>query len=234
MQGFKKNIITAAVALLALSPTLSYASLIDDSTSAEVVGVSLKGLKMCHQREWRNITVNLEYNSDVGGAASDIQLIKGHIRQFLDDYSNPDDFWEIMNTKLIHSLVETFPDIITMKSTLSLEPDRTLTFPRSTIVKFERDSDDLKESFRFTKLNYLICQETFQSLDLHVTWEMKENPGAFDYPDYQWIDQTMSAYFAENPVSFSEWKSLKPQLQAYLLEKYPTLESIEIEVTIVE
>ena len=163
-----------------------------------------------------------------------ILAVKERIRMFLEEYSNPADFWEIMNTKLVRSLSETFPDITTMKSTLSLAPDRTLHFPRESIIRYDRGSDILKESFNFTKLNYLICQETFRLLDLHVEWDLKNNPTLSDYPDYQWVDEAMEVFFKEHPVSFSEWKTLKPKLQTYLLERFPSLTSINVEVTIVE
>jgi len=234
MKNLKKILIIMGVAFLAIAPGISPASEINDSESDETIGIFVRGLKICHQNEWRNLTVNLEYDAEIGGSAMDIQAVKGHIRMFLEEYSNPDDFWEIMNTKLVRSLSETFPDITTLKSTLSLAPDRTLNFPRESIVRYDRDSDILKESFNFTKLNYLICQDTFRLLDLHVAWDLKDNPTLSDYPDYQWVDEAMEKFFKEHPVSYSEWKSLKPKLQAYLLEQFPSMTFINVEVTIVE
>jgi len=235
MKNFKKILFTMGVALMAIAPSVSNASIINDSETVETVGIFVRGLKICHQREWRNLSVNLEYDADIGGDAADIQAVKEFIRTYLEEYSNPDDFWEIMNTKLVHTLSENFPDMIAIKSALSLAPDRTLHFPRESIVRYERGSEYLKESFNFTKLNYLICQETFRSLNLHVAWDMKDNPNpTTDYPDYQWIDEAMDTFFKEHPVSFSEWKTLNPQLQAYLLERFPTVTSMDVEITIVE
>ena len=150
MKNLKKILLIMGVALISLAPSISSASIIDDSETVETVGIFVRGLKICHQNEWRNLTVNLEYDADIGGNAADIQAVKEYIRAFLEEYSNPDDFWEIMNTKLVRSLSETFPDIITMKSTLSLAPDRTLHFPRESIVRYKRGSDILKESFNFS------------------------------------------------------------------------------------
>lgn len=230
----KKILFPLLAALVALTPQPAKASIIDDSQTVEKVGIFMRDLSICHQQEWRHLTIDLEYTSDAGGAAADVLLVKEQIRGFLEDYSNPDDFWEIMNVKLVHFLAETFPDITTMKAKLSLKPDRTLFFPRASIIDYDRDLHLFQESFQFTRTDYLICQETFKSLNLKITWKMKENPGPFDYPDYQWIDQAMMAYFSEQPLSFSEWKSVKPKLQAHLLEKFSTLKDIDIEISILQ
>lgn len=211
----------------------SYASEINDSETVESVGVFVRGLKMYHQEEWRNLTINLEYEVEEGSEIN-AQTVKNHIRMFLEKYSEPADFWEIMNIKLVGSLSETFSNIISMKSALSLAPDRTLRFPRESIVKWSRGTENLKESFNFTKMNYQICQKSFRMLNLHVAWDMKVNPTKWDYPDYQWIDQAMNEFFKENPISFTEWKAQKPELQTYLLERFPSLTSLDVEVTVAE
>jgi hypothetical protein len=230
MNIFNKSLIAAAIAM----PLVLPASIIEDKNTVETAGIFIRELVICHQHEWRNLTINLEYNADVHGSATNVENVKDHIRMFLKNYSNPDEFWEIMNTKLVGYLSEIFPDMTVIKSTLSLAPDKSLDFPRESIVEYDRESDVFQESFNFTKLNYLICQTTFQSLNLHVSWEMKDNPGATDYPDYQWVDEAIELFFKERPLSFSEWKSLKPELHEYLLERFHALANININICIVD
>ena len=236
MKNIKKIILTMTLALLAVAaPDIVNASVLNETHAVEVAAVSFRGLKICHQNEWRNLSINLEYNMDAEGNFTDVQDVKNHIKGFLEGYSNPMDFWEIMNTKLVLSLSEAFPTITTMKSTLALAPDQALRFPRESTVKYDRNVDVLKESFQFTKLNYLICQNSFHSLDLRVTWDVLDNPNpSTDYPDYQWVDEAMETFFNEHPVSITEWKILKPELQVYLLDKFPTLSSIDIDIKIAE
>ena len=158
-----------------------------------------------------------------------------YIRRFLKEYTKQNDFWEVMNAKLVNSLAHDFLEIEGITSTFSLAPDRVLNFPRESTVRYERGALLLKEYFKFTRLNYLICQKTFQSLNLHVSWEMKVKPNlATDYPDYQWVDQVLRDFFAKNPVSMSNWKKLKTILIAHLLGKFSSLVSVDIEITVVE
>ena len=207
------------------------ASVIDDSNVTERIGFFVRNLQIYHQEEWRNLNVTLEYKSE--GRVLNIQHVKNHVRQFLEDYPGSKDFWEIMNSKLVHSLVRAYCNISSLKSTLSLAPDHALSFHRESICKYDDDSEVLKESFRFTKLNYLICNESFRSIDLHVAFDLMHNPDPFDYPDYLWIDRAMEEFLAKNPINFSKWNSLKPKLEAFLLEGFPTLISIDIDITAV-
>lgn len=216
--------------LIALS-SLS-ASIVDDTTKVEREGLFIRDLKICHQQEWRNLSITLEYESDPYGKASNTTLIKEYIHQFLDEYPNQTDFWEIMNVKLVRSLLMEFPDIQKLKSVLSLKPDRTLSFPRESTINYDMTDNALKESFGFTKLNYAICSETFSALDLSVFFNLKDNPAQFDYPDYQWVDQAINEFFKEHPLSFSKWQSLKPQLEQFLLERFTTLTEIHVDVTL--
>lgn len=231
---FKKILATLALMLVVGGGSPLLASEIDDQNTIERVGVFVRDLKICHQQEWRVLTVDLEYEAEAGSPAMEIQKVKDHIRAFLEGYSNPDDFWEIMNTKLVHSLSEAFPEISAMESTLSLGADQVLINPRHTTVAYDKDSPALKESFGFTKLNYQICQETFQALDFQIHWEVHENPGQWDYPDYLWIDEAMDQFFAEHPMNYSKWDMLKPMLETYLLDTFSTLTSIDIEVTVAQ
>jgi hypothetical protein len=219
---------------LALAPLALNGSLILDQDAVERVGFSAHGLKICHQNEWRNLSIDLSYLAEAGSPAANTDLVCARVRTFLEEYSSPNDFWEIMNTNLIRSLLKDFPGLTAIESTLSLAPDRTLHFPRQSIVRFEKDkSPCLKESFNFTKLNYLICQESFRELNLHIAWDLKENPGHFDYPDYLWVDAAMEEYFASHPVSFTKWVQLKPALEDFLLERFPTLASIRVDIIVI-
>ncbi len=229
-----KLIVTFIMIMSTTTPGVSFASKINEEDLVEVTGISFKGLKICHQNEWRNLSINMEYEADAGGNSMDLQAMKKHIRLFLENYPNPNDFWEVMNTNLVHSLRQSYPDIISIKNTLTLAPDRTLLFPRESIVRSHRNSDFLRESFNFTKLNYIICQETFRSLNINVAWSIKENPAMSDYPDYLWINEAMDEFFKMHPVSLSNWKSLKPKLQLHLLERFPSLIALDIEVAIAE
>lgn len=209
-----------------------FGSAVDESHVTERIGVFVRDLKICHQEEWRNLSLELEYESDLSGKRIDPIEIKETFKEFLANYSAPRDFWEVMNLNLIATLTKKFPEIHNLRSILSLKPDQMLIFPRKSTVLYDRSKGIVKESFQFTKLNYLICNETFQSLDLIVAFDLKDNPVPADYPDYRWVDQAMERFFAEHPISLSKWQDIKPLLEAFILKEFPTLTKVEIELRI--
>lgn len=169
-----KNFIKFGTLLFLFSTQVVLASIIDDSNKIEEVGFAFKDLKICHQSEWRHLTVEISYESEQN---LEIDVAKNFVYKFLENYSNEADFWEIMNLNLVHAYLKKFPDVHKLKTTLSLKPDRTLSFPRRSIIAYDVNDEYLKESFGFTKLNYAICSETFLSLDLSVDFDLKSNPG---------------------------------------------------------
>ncbi len=215
------------IILFALFSTNLIASEVIADPREERVSVAFRNLKICHQHQWRNLTVGIDFLGD----NVDIENLRLYVREFLNNYTQEDDFWEVMNVKLVKELSVAFPGITLMESTLSLKPDQVLIYPRSSTVKFEKGAEILKERFSFTKRNYLICQETFHSLDLHVAFDFKDNPVPADYPDYRWVDDAMTTFFKEHPVSLSEWKELKPLLEEYLLSQFASLASISVNVS---
>jgi hypothetical protein len=218
--------------LTASIPHSVEASQLNESNATESVGFYIRNLDICHQDEWRHMSVRFEYDGDIKDGEVSAYQVKDYVKNFLKSYANPMDFWEIMNTNLVSSILQAFPNIRTLKSEIALSPDQALPFPRQSTVKYDSHAKAFKESFNFTKIDYLICSQTFESLDMHVDFDIKENPDMFDYPDYQWIDQAMEEFFKETPVSFSTWSTIKPKLESILLERFPTLTAINIEVTL--
>ena len=213
---------------------LATPSKLDSDGASQTVGFSVRGLKICHQNKWRNMTVELEYDTNFNENPVDAQSIRKDVLEFLNSYPNQSDFWEVMNTKLVDSLIQKFPAINILRSKLSLAPDASLSFHRASIAEYDRQKENLHESFGFVKPHYAICNDTFRLLDLHVDFSLKSHPAAEDYPDYQWVDRAMEEFFSKHRLSFSKWKDLKPQLEQFLLEKFPTLTAIDIQMTISE
>jgi len=214
-----------------LAPLFAEHPKVNNVSATEMVGLSIHNLQICHQGNWRDMTFQIHYQADPLGTANNVSEIRDFVHEFLNNYPNTTDFWEVMNKKLTLSLTDQFPDIILLESNLAIGPDREFSFPRESIVHYSRESGITKESFRFTKLNYLVCNETFKSLDFHVSFDFKEKPDPSDYPDYQWIDAAMEQFFAKEPVSFSKWEKTKHKLEAFLKEKFPTLPCLEIDVS---
>lgn len=225
------NFIKILIAAAALFGTFTISSSeLNESFVNERVGFHIARLKIYHQYDWRNMTIAIEYEGD----EENIAQVKRRTKKFLKEYTNMTDFWEVMNVSLVHTLVQEFPEIKAMQSKFSLDPDTSLFFSRASTVVYREGVSVLKESFGFIKPNYLICNKIFASLDMVVTFDLKDNPIPSDYPDYQWVDDAMMEFFADHPISSSVWEETKPLLEAYLLERFPSLKTIDVTLKVAQ
>jgi hypothetical protein len=224
----------ATLGLLALfSSNLLFGSILNESQVVETSSISIKDLKIYHQNLWRNLSVFLEYEIEANENSLNKDSLKDHAIDFLKQYKNPTDFWEIINNQMVQSIVKDFSDIQTLKSTFLVKPDEKLILTRFSTVYYDKTKDNLVETFGFNKENFAICNETFKSLNLSISWEFKKMPSKDDYFDWRSVNNEIIAFFKENPLSFSKWEYLKPKLESRLLEKFTSIEKINVVVTLV-
>lgn len=222
------------LSLLAIfSSNLLFASILDDSNAVETNSISLKDLKIYHQYEWRNLSIILEYQIAPDKEDLDTKSVKNYVVSFLKQYKNPEDFWEIMDNKIVKLILRDFPDIQTMKSTFLLKPDKKILFSRFSSIYYDRANKKFIETFGFDKENFAICNETFKSMNLSVSWSFKDSPKPNDYFKFEDMDEQIIKFFKENPLAFSKWEYLKPKLEKQLLEKFESINSVNVNVTLV-
>ena len=100
-----------------LSTNLLFASILDERQALETSGISLKDLKICHQNAWKNLSIFIEYQVEPNKDDLNPKCLKNYVKNFLIQYKNSEDFWEIMNSCIVKWIVKDFPDIETIKST---------------------------------------------------------------------------------------------------------------------
>ena len=215
------------ILFLLLCHQLVSASTIDRSSSNDFLGFSFKNLRIYHQMGWRNLSLFLEFQSE---NEEDLRAMKNFVNRFLETYYRETDFWELVNVNLIQALARSFPSVSKIESVFSLAPDTLLAFPRESRVLYVKNQP-LKESFSFTKLRYALENPSFKAIDFQVLFHMRENPTSSDYQDYRWVDAAIEDFFKLYPLAFSDWKQLKPLLESFLLDRFPTFASIEVTPT---
>jgi hypothetical protein len=220
--------------LLALfSSNLLFGSILNESQVVETNSISIKDLKMYHEDLWRNLSIFLEYEIESNKNSLNTDSLKNYVIDFLKQYKNPTDFWEIINNQIVRSIIKDFPDIQTLKSTFLVKPDEIFFVTRFSTVYYNKNQENLVETFGFNKENFAICNETFKSMNLSISWEFKKMPSKDDYFDWRIVNNEIIAFFKENPLGFSKWEYLKPKLESRLFEKFTSLEKINVDVTLV-
>ncbi|NDD98886.1 hypothetical protein EB008_01175 [bacterium] len=215
------------------SGNLLFGSILDERQALETTGIALKDLKICHQNAWKNLSIFIEYQLEPNKEELDPKCLKNYVKTFLSQYKNFEDFWEIMNKTIVKWIAKDFPDIQTIKSTFYLKPDKIVLFTRFSTVYFDESDHKFIETFGYEKENFAICNETFKSMNLSVSWEFKEPTSPKDYFDFQDMDAQITQFFKENPLCFSKWENLKPKLEKQLQEKFKSINKVTVDITLV-
>ncbi len=182
-----------------------------------------------------DIEVDLSFKKN--SASINTQLVKETINEYLVNYPNEDDFWEILNKNLTTELL-TKPIANSSGSTIklyevvdsiSIQMDikagsSGIEFPRSSLIKgsVHNDQVELQESFSFKINGYkLDRQSDISVIDLGINLNFKEGIGdkkSLVYPNIKPIEIAINNYLANNPTEES-WEILNKNLATKLLSE---------------
>ena len=200
-----------------------------------------------------DITVSYDYVDGIGVddpfEYPEFLQIFNYIDDFLVNYPNETDFWEILNKNLVTDLLsEPIPTVFGFDYQLS-EVVESLTVdiavaagssdifvPRtSTVQGIPGDTIDLNESWSFVFEDYDIEHQGQSTIDLNVSYDYVEGIGEddpFEYPEflqvYNFIDDFLTTY--PNETDF--WEILNKNLVTDLLsEPIPTVFGFDYELS---
>ena len=88
------------------------------------------------------------------------------------------------------------------------------------------------EGFSFQMRDYSINHQGLNTLNVSVRYNYKDGIRTEDYPDFQELDKTCDDFFVHYPNPDTYWEILNKELTARLLEKYPMLSSVTIEIQV--
>lgn len=226
----KKLILTASVAIVSVFSAIPpvHSLELDTLSAREEIGFKIDHLKMFHQEIWRTLDIIVWYhNHQNSGQVPDTTEVKESLLQFLRDYSNGADYWEILNTNILKFLKQAYPSLDAIEIELSVVPDEIIPYHRKSIVvgcgKFY-----CSEGFGFKLDTQETIQNELKNAVLEVTYTYKEGIQPNEYPDFLWLGDAIDAYLKEHWGEGSRWDLVKPVLTAYLLEKFPMVEQVEI------
>ncbi len=101
----------------------------------------LENYRIFHHGFTHNININVQYQYVKGienGQYPDFLKLEQDIKQFLVNYPNETDFWEIINKELAKMLLVKYPQISSITLKIHVQPDVKVTRPRSSTVTLTR------------------------------------------------------------------------------------------------
>ena len=92
---------------------------------------------MNHQSEVNNLNIKVRYRYQNGITESeypDFRAILKNIEDFLNNYLNKTDYWEILNKKLTLMALKKYPMLESITSEIQVSPSQKVAYLRSSIV----------------------------------------------------------------------------------------------------
>ena len=153
------------------------------------------------------------------------------IDNFLVNYPNETDFWEILNKNLSQKVLDENPALTDITLQLEILPTDRLPYDRTSTV-FRSQSGKSQENFDFSFKDYVINHQGLNKLNLDVNYQYKPGITKNEYPDfvpiYKGIDQFLTNYPNETDV----WEVVNKKLTQNILNENPALATINIDLNV--
>jgi hypothetical protein len=97
----------------------------------------IQDFKMAHQSEVNNLNIKVRYQYESGITESkypDFRAVLKDIEDFLNNYPNKVDYWEILNKKLTLMVLKKYPMFESITSEIQVSPSQKVAYLRSSIV----------------------------------------------------------------------------------------------------
>ncbi|MEL7034261.1 MAG: hypothetical protein AAFO04_01380 [Cyanobacteria bacterium J06592_8] len=185
-----------------------------------------------------DLTVTYDYRDDLmpdhPWQYLEIQQVYNYIHEYLTNYPNETDFWEILNKNLVLSLLnQPISTVSGLESNLSevvdmltveinvLPGSSDILIPRTTIVLGSPTPEGivLNESWMFTLEDYPVEHQGDATIDLTVSYDYVDatDNNQLQYPEFMQIYNYIASFIRHYPNETDSWEVLNENLVMELL-----------------
>jgi len=179
-----------------------------------------------------NIDVNYKYQDGIQNYQyPDFVPIYKSIENFLVNYPNETDFWEIVNKNLTEKVLAENPAISSVTVNLDVLPTNRLPYERSSTVTRTQDGK-LGEAWNFKIPNYSIAHQGLNNLNIDVKYQYKPGITQDEYPDFVPVYTSIDNFLTNYPNETDFWEILNKSLTQQVLAQNPALDSLQINLEV--
>lgn len=187
--------------------------------------LSINRYIMDHRFGLHALTINVEMD---GTPIACEDKITNEIKDFLANYPNPEDYWEIVNKKLIILLSKIYPNQNKIQTILSIEPDSTKPFSRKSICKLNNGEIE-QQIFSFSILNYPFRNNLIR---LGVDIEYDPNASSNDYINFFTVRDVIEVFTKENGLLNLPESVFPEKIARHLLTYFTNAKSFSVTLEI--
>ncbi|MDQ2100598.1 MAG: NHL repeat-containing protein [Tychonema bourrellyi B0820] len=153
------------------------------------------------------------------------------IDNFLVNYPNETDFWEILNKNLTKKVLDENPVLTDIILELEILPTDRLPYDRASTV-FRSQSGKIEENFDFSFKDYAINHQGLNKLNLDVNYQYKPGITQPEYPDFVPIYKGIDKFLTNYPNETDFWEIVNKKLTKDILNENPALAGIKIDLNV--
>ncbi|MEG4009623.1 NHL repeat-containing protein [Microcoleus sp. Pol11C1] len=153
------------------------------------------------------------------------------IDNFLVNYPNETDFWEIVNKNLTEKLLNENPVLTDVTIQLEVLPTETLPYDRASTV-FRSQSGTITEDWNFSVKDYAINHQGLNKLNLDIDYQYKPEISPNEYPDFVPIYKSIDNFLTTYPNETDFWEVVNKNLTQNILNENPALAAIKIDFNV--
>lgn len=153
------------------------------------------------------------------------------IDNFLVNYQNETDFWEIVNKKLTEKVLDENPALTDISIQLEVLPTDRLPYDRTSTV-FRSRSGQLKEDGNFSLKDYAINHQGVNKIDIDIGYQYKPEITPNEYPDFREIYNSVDNFLTNYPNENDFWEIVNKNLTQNILNENPTWARIDININV--
>jgi hypothetical protein len=197
------------------------------------VNLDLKSYTIQHQG-LNTLNIKVDYGLRPGTAPAqypNIIPLAQSINNFLINYPNETDFWEIVNKNLTQRVLDENPAMSDVTIQLEVLPNnRNTTNPTSTV--FRSRSGQLQESLNLSLPTYPIQHQGLNKLDVDVNLQYKQGITPAEYPNFVPIYQRIDNFLTNYPNETDFWEIVNKNLSRTILAENPAVAAVDIDLNV--
>jgi|GEM_PF-3382014 len=193
---------------------------------------SVKGYAVEHHHMANTVNIAVKYSLKESSTAlntANFTPLLNRVTQFLVEYPNEDDYWEVVNCRLTETILQEHSEMRSLTISLEVLPrDTVLYIGISTVTATEHEP--LIELWQFSSVNIPMHHQRREQVNLSAQYRYQQGITNREYPDFVPIYQQMVNLLTTYSHSADSWEVVNWKLAAAILAENANLMNVTVKL----
>lgn len=194
--------------------------------------VSVKGYAVEHHHMANTVNIAVKYalkESSTALNTANFMPLLNRVTQFLVEYPNENDYWEVVNRRLTETILQEHPEIRSLTISLEVLPRDPIPYTGiSTVTAIEHEP--LIEIWQFSSVNIPMHHQRREQVNLSAQYRYQQGITNREYPDFVPIYQQMVNLLTTYSHSADSWEVVNWKLAEAVLAENTNLMNVTVKL----